>query len=129
MKRLAFAALLTMVVSMAAPRTEAIVVIATSDVIAMNCCTVGTVHIYNGLTIKYSTSMWENESFSHLWLATAVSCDQTYSGRSASDPRHLDGCDAPPRRRRSARERHSLKRQPRWSRVDAGAAEVPATVR
>ena len=61
------------------PKTQAITIFATSDIVAMNCCTVGTVHIYNGLTIINSSAMWANESFSHLWLATAGSCDQTYN--------------------------------------------------
>jgi len=79
MKRL-FATVLFLASCLMTQRSDAIMVVAASNVLAMNCCSVGTVRIFNDLTISGSSSFWANETFSHLWLATAQSCDYTYNG-------------------------------------------------
>jgi hypothetical protein len=62
-----------------ASNAAAIMITASSDVLAAECCNTGTVRVYNGLSITDSNKKWANEPFSHLWLATASWCDLTYN--------------------------------------------------
>lgn len=59
---------------------SAVSVVTSSDVIVAECCGSGRVRVYNAAQVTNGGSAYQGVRWSHMWLATATSCDFTYNG-------------------------------------------------